>query len=109
FYQVDDPHTGITGIKFDDLSVEKGETEGFFFSLAGHWTGSIEDVTVGLKAAQDIEFGQICGPTCQNCEMFLAMEPKQVTDTVPVLNLFLAHNQVWDANTPIRIVVRDSA
>ena len=109
FYQVNDPHTGITGIKFDDVEVEKGETECFFFTLAGDWTGSIDDVTVGLKAAQDIEFGQICGPSCQNCEMVLAMEPSQVTDTVPVLRLFLAHNKPIDANTPIRIVVRDSA
>jgi hypothetical protein len=109
FYQVDDPHTGITGIKFDDVEVEKGETECFFFTLAGDWTGSLEDVSVGLKAAQDIEFGQICGPSCQNCEMFVSMEPEQVTDTVPVLHLFLAHNQPVDAHTPVRIVVRDSA
>ena len=70
---------------------------------------SIDDVTVGLKAAQDVDFGQICGPTCENCEMAVAMEPKQVTDTVPVLHVFLAHNQAWEANTPIRISVRDSA
>jgi hypothetical protein len=60
-------------------------------------------------AALEISFGQICGPSCQNCELALAMDPKQVTDTVPVLRLFLAHNKPVDANTPIRIAVRDSA
>jgi len=109
FYQVDDPHFGITGIKFDDLEVDKGETECYSFSLAGDWTGQIDNVTAGLKAAQEISFGQICGPSCQNCEMAVAMEPKQVTNAVPVLHLFLAHNKPTEAKTPVRISVRDSA
>jgi hypothetical protein len=109
FYQEDDPHTGITGIKFDDLEVEKGETECFFFTLAGDWTKRIDDVTVGLKAADDVSYGQICGPTCQNCELSVAIEPKQVVDAVPVLHVYLAHNKPIDAHTPLKVSVRDSA
>lgn len=109
FYQENDPNTGITGIKFDDLEVDKGETECFFFSLAGDWTGSIDDVTVGLKAAGDVSFGTVCGPTCQGCELSVAMDPNQVKDAVPVMHLYLVHNRPTDAKTGIRITVRDSA
>lgn len=109
YYQKDDPHTGITGIKFDDVEVEKGETECFFFSLAGDWTDSIDDVTVGLKAAGDISFGTICGPICEGCELTVAMEPQRVKDIVPVLHLYLVHNRPTDANTRIRITVLNSA
>ena len=62
YYQEEDPTTGITGIKFDDLEVEKGETECFSFALEGDWTGLIDDVTIGLKAATEVFYGPICGP-----------------------------------------------
>ncbi len=67
FYQVNDPTTGITGIKWDDTSVDPGETECFDFTLVGDWTDSIDNVQIGLKAGNNTLFGDICGPVCNNC------------------------------------------
>lgn len=68
FYQVNDPTTGVTGIKWDDTSLEIGETKCYEFTLVGDWTASIDDVEIALKAGQNIFTGEICGPTCVSCE-----------------------------------------
>ena len=84
FFQIDDPQTGITGIKWDDLEVEKGETECFTFALEGDWTELIDDVTIGLKAATDVSYGAICGPRCRNCVGVLEILD---ADTDPLVNI----------------------
>jgi len=66
-YQKDDPNLGLTGVKFDDLEVEKGQTACFSFRLSGNWTLLVGDVNVGLKAANATFFGDVTGPICPFC------------------------------------------
>jgi len=90
FYQVDDPTTGITGIKWDDLEVDKGETECFNLALEGDWTDLIDDVTIGLKAATEVSYGAVCGPRCRDC---VAVVEILTPDTDPTLNIVIQHNR----------------
>ncbi len=106
FYQVDDPNTGVTGIKYDDLEVEKGETACFSFSLAGDWTMSIAESSLGLKAATDVFLGNICGPVCKKCEARLAM---LTPETAPTVDLLLLHNRPPVVNTSIEFRLINNA
>ncbi len=72
-YQVDDPTTGITGIKWDDLELDPGETECYTFKLEGDWTGQLGDTPVAFKAGQGVHYGDICGPICFTCGASLAV------------------------------------
>lgn len=57
-----DPHTGLTGIKFD-VEVSKNGQQTFGFVLKGQW--KIDDIEIGGKAGQNVEWGMvIAGPSC---------------------------------------------
>ncbi len=63
FYQVNDPTTGVTGVKFDNLTLDSGQTECYSFEVLGDFT-SPTDVTAAMKYAQVAAYGGICGPDC---------------------------------------------
>jgi hypothetical protein len=90
FYQVNDPNFGLTGIKWDSTEVEPGETVCYDFTLVGNWTESLGDVTIGLKAGTNVDFGQICGPTCVNCEAAVSVA---LVNGRPMFGVRLAHNR----------------
>jgi len=73
YYQVDDPDLRLTGIKFDDVEVDKGETVCYFFSLQGDWSNLIGDVSMGTKAATTTSIGNVCGPICRTCSADLSV------------------------------------
>lgn len=57
-----DPHTGLTGIKFD-VEVSKNGQQTFWFVLEGNW--EIDDIEIGGKAGQNVEWGMtVAGPSC---------------------------------------------
>lgn len=64
FFQIVDPTTGVTGVKFDNLTVESGQTEVYSFTLQGDGTGSLETVVFALKYGSTVSYGEICGPSC---------------------------------------------
>jgi hypothetical protein len=105
FYQVNDPTTGPTGIKWDDLSIETGETECFEFTLAGDWTASIGNVTIAIKAGQSVETGEICGPVCVNCEASINIVNR---NGKLGLKVRLKHNRPPTVIRTIRFAVMDS-
>ena len=91
YYQEDDPNLGITGIKFDEVQIELGETQCFSFSLDGDWTHTIGPVEIGLKAARDVSSGSICGPICLFCEANLAVTIG--ADGQPWVDAYVLHNR----------------
>jgi hypothetical protein len=90
FYQVNDPHFGLTGIKWDSTEIEPGQTVCYDFTLIGNWTESVGDVTIGLKAGQNVDFGEICGPVCVNCEAAVSVA---LVAGKPMFGVRLAHNR----------------
>lgn len=97
FYQEDDPHYGLDGVKFDDVEVERGETECFSFTLAGDWRGRLGDVELGMKAGQNVDFGNICGPTCCEKDIRVTSRPGEA----PVMDVTLTHRLAKPVTTPI--------
>ncbi len=63
FYQLIDPTTGVTGVKFDNLTLDTGQTECYSFDVLGDLT-SLTDVVAAMKYAQFASYGSICGPSC---------------------------------------------
>lgn len=59
-----DPHTGLWGIKFDN-GYDDGETRTITLVLDDDYVQG--QITVGTKAAHDIDIGTICGPVCDEC------------------------------------------
>ncbi len=57
-----DPTTGLRGIKFDDLEIEAGESQEFFFVLAGYWPEG--DTEAAIKAGTLICYNNTTGPVC---------------------------------------------
>ncbi len=97
FFQVDDPTTGITGIKWDDVEVDPGETECFTFKLTGDWTNQIADVLIGLKAGPNSHAGDICGPVCVSCQASVAVDPAAGT-----YSFYVEHRRPPSVDTRIR-------
>ena len=102
-----DPHTGIDGIKFDDIEVEAGETQCFSFTLLGDWTGNVGEVSIGTKAAGDVDLGLICGPICDGC--FAALNVAAPANEIPTVVAVLRHNIPPDISTNIWFRVYDEA
>jgi hypothetical protein len=107
FYQVDDPNLGLTGIKFDDLEVEKGETECFNFVLKGNWTNLIGEVSIGLKAATTTSIANICGPLCSACSANLSVAANASGN--PSYSLELHHMRPSTVTATITYQVLNSA
>jgi hypothetical protein len=106
FYQADDPHFGLTGIKFDDLDTEVGETDCFHFTLAGNWTNLVGETTLGVKAATAVWSGDICGPICEACHATLQVRIR--TGAQPQYLLSLQHNRAVTVTTEITYHLLDA-
>lgn len=94
-----DPHTGIEGVKFDDIEVEAGETQCFSLTLVGDWTGQVGEVALGLKAAGDVELGLICGPQCDGCVASLGVTA--LANEIPTFETMLVHQIPPEVTTKI--------
>ncbi|MCK4734260.1 MAG: hypothetical protein KAT65_17535, partial [Methanophagales archaeon] len=70
-YVTNEPHTGITGIKFDK-EYNDNESRIVWFRLLGDWPEDM--VKVGTKAGADIDYGNVTGPVC--CKPDLIIENK---------------------------------
>ncbi len=91
FHQNNDPNLGLTGIKFEDIEVEQGDTQCFSFSLDGDWSNTLQDVSLGLKAGPSTDVGAICGPGCTGpCAASLQVD----TQSEPTVLLDLIHRRV---------------
>lgn len=107
FYQVNDPNLGLTGIKFDDTSVEIGETKCYSFELGGDWTNDLGDVALGLKASNEIAISNICGPICRVCGITLAV----ITDesgAAPTYSATIEHNRPKTVSRILTYKIRDA-
>lgn len=100
YYQEDDPNLEITGIKWDDVEVNPGETKCYDFSLDGDWTSPLGEVTVGLKAGQGVHYGDVCGPTCVGCEA--SLEVIGAGSGQPSYRLRIEHNRPPTVATEVR-------
>ena len=75
-----DPHTGITGIKFDE-GYDDGETRTIWFKLSGDWPEN--SVEVGTKAGSDpVASGYVTGPACNGDVI-----PEFATIAIPIVAL----------------------
>jgi hypothetical protein len=99
YYQVDDPNLGITGIKFDEVEVEAGDTACYSFSLDGDWSRSLGPVEIGLKAGKNVSSGSICGPICLFCEATVSVTTD--ADGAPHLDVSVLHNRPPTVITPV--------
>ena len=106
FYQVDDPHFGLTGIKFDDLDTGKGETDCFNFTLQGNWTNLVGETSMGLKAATVVSTGDVCGPICEACHASLQVRTR--AGAQPQYQLNLQHNRAVTVTTEITYQLLDA-
>ena len=104
YYQVDDPNLDLTGVKFDDIEVEVGETECYDVVLPGDWTTRLGQVVFGLKAANETSQGIICGPEC--CESIVSVTA--LPGEAPVVDVYLQHNLVSEVTTPIEYQLKDA-
>ena len=59
-----DPHTGITGIKFDN-DYDDWETRTITILLDDVYTEGL--ITIGVKSGQEITFCEVWGPLCDDC------------------------------------------
>ncbi|KAF5419421.1 MAG: hypothetical protein C5S49_00600 [Candidatus Methanogaster sp.] len=78
-----DPHTGITGIKFEE-GYDDGENRTVWFKLKGNWSENL--VEVGTKAGNNddnIANGSVTGPVCNVGEPI----PEFTTIAIPVIAL----------------------
>jgi hypothetical protein len=98
-YQVDDPNLDLTGIKWDDLEVDPGETQCYDFSLAGDWTGQIGPVQIGLKAGQGTHYADICGPICFFCTA--SLDITSGTSALPAYSLRVEHRRPPTVETAV--------
>ena len=102
FYQENDPNHGITGIKWDDTEVEKGETKCYDFTLEGDWTGLIHETTIGTKAATEVaQISGICGPVCFGCSSFVQV----LNGDELLVSTRLTHNRPPTVTTNITLSV----
>lgn len=107
YYQANDPNHNLSGIKFDSVQVNAGQTVCYSFSLAGDWTRQIGDTTASLKAGTSVDSGPICGPTCRMCQLTMSVNTANVS--TPELDLYLRHVRPATVTGPIRFFVYDSA
>jgi hypothetical protein len=110
FYQVDDPHTASpasSSTTWKSTRVRRSATRS---RSPGTGPKRIDNVSAGLKAGLDIEFRPDLRPELRELRVAVAYGSEAGhRQACPSLHLFLAHNKPVDANTPVRIVVRDSA
>ena len=107
YYQVDDPNLGITGIKFDEVEIEAGETVCYSFSLDGDWENLIGSVEIGTKAGRNVSLGEICGPICRACGAALSVSV--AGDGTPRVNVRVRHNRPPTVLTPVYYTVSRSS
>jgi hypothetical protein len=106
YHQVDDPHSGTTGIKFDDVTVNPGEEVCYRFSLVGDWTGMLDDVTIALKAGEETHVGEICGPACIACSASLQVLQADGDGTLTVF-VNVIHNRPPTSFTEVVYQIQD--
>ncbi|MCH8010088.1 MAG: Ig-like domain repeat protein [Chloroflexi bacterium] len=60
-----DPTTGLTGVKFNNLSEMEDFRDGnFTYTLSNNFTGAVSDILVAFKVGKGTVYGTIEGPDC---------------------------------------------
>ena len=60
-----DPTTGLTGVKFNNLSETEDFRDGnFTYTLSNNFTGAVSDILVAFKVGKGTVYGTIEGPDC---------------------------------------------
>lgn len=104
-YQADDPLFHLTGVRWDDLSIDVGETDCVSFKLEGDWRGAIGEVDIAIDAVPGIGRDRICGPICIDCQSYLDVE---VRDGRPWLRAGLRHNRPLSVEAKVYFKIVDA-